>query len=258
MALATPTSENPGGTVLRQPLGRTLVALLLLAGLTVGFRLEAGGEKLATLTRKEDGESSRNLAIWAAKKASGGTANLATWTGKETREVPGNLATWTGKETREVPGNLATWTGKETRQLHGFLATWAARMQTGRGPLSWIFGSEKRRKRDMGAWLLGSGRRPTEGPGTRLIGKEANEGPGHPEMFWIQMALRALETATKFFENNYDRIILDGIFGLRIAEGKFVFAHVWVFFIFKNLVIVCLLVLKKGTFQSLKISLPQF
>ena len=37
---------------------------------------------------------------------------------------------------------------------------------------------------------------------------------------WSDKALTALESATTFFERSYDRIILDGIFGLRVAEGK--------------------------------------
>lgn len=43
---------------------------------------------------------------------------------------------------------------------------------------------------------------------------------------WLERVLEALESATGFFEKNYDRIILDGIFGLRIAEGTALFCLV--------------------------------
>ncbi len=38
---------------------------------------------------------------------------------------------------------------------------------------------------------------------------------------WLITAIRALDKALDFFQDNYDHIILDGIYGLRVAEGEF-------------------------------------
>ena len=37
---------------------------------------------------------------------------------------------------------------------------------------------------------------------------------------WLNESLTALEKAIGFFEKNYDQINLDGIFGLRVAQGR--------------------------------------
>ena len=47
-----------------------------------------------------------------------------------------------------------------------------------------------------------------------------NEATGISSSPWLLEAITALDKALDFFENNYDRIILDGIYGLRVAEGK--------------------------------------
>ena len=67
-----------------------------------------------------------------------------------------------------------------------------------------------------GPWGLSSGLRLEGGPWE----VQRRDGGEETSLPWLDRAMEALESATRFFENNYDRIILDGIFGLRVAEGK--------------------------------------